>query len=84
MRFKIDWASLMAGSKFTVVALFYFVFEGKFQVQVPRGGGGGGIYLEGRFDEGFLSLRVWRGLFPKFHGNCRKLGNTAPEVILDK
>ena len=28
MRFKIDWASLIAGSKFTVFALFYFVFEG--------------------------------------------------------
>ena len=37
------------------------------------GEGGGGIYLEGRFDEGFLSLRVWRGLFPKFYGNCRKV-----------
>ena len=23
--------------KFTIFALFYFVFEGKFQVQVPRG-----------------------------------------------
>ena len=30
MRFKIDWASLVAGSKFTVFALFYFVFEGNF------------------------------------------------------
>ena len=28
MRFKIDWASLIAGSKFTVFALFYFVFGG--------------------------------------------------------
>ena len=25
-----DWASLIVGSKFTVVALFYFVFEGNF------------------------------------------------------
>ena len=39
----------------------------------PGEGGGGGIYLEGRFDGGFLSLRVWRGLFPKFYGNCRKV-----------
>ena len=37
MRFKIDWASLIVGSKFTVFALFYFVFEGNFQVQAPRG-----------------------------------------------
>jgi len=25
LRFRIDWASLIAGSKFTVFALFYFV-----------------------------------------------------------
>ena len=41
LRFKIDWASLIVGSKFTVFALFYFVFEGNFQVQAP-----GGLYLE--------------------------------------
>ena len=36
--FKIDWTSLIAGSKFTVFALLYFVFEGTvFQVQAPRG-----------------------------------------------
>ena len=32
MRFKIDWASLIVGRKFTVFALFDFVFEGNFQV----------------------------------------------------
>ena len=37
LRFKIDWASLIVGSKFTVFALFYFVFEGNFQVQAPGG-----------------------------------------------
>ena len=26
LRFKIDWASLVVGSTFTVFALFYFVF----------------------------------------------------------
>ena len=26
LRFKIDWASLVVGSKFTVFDLFYFVF----------------------------------------------------------
>ena len=35
LRFKIDLASLIAGRKFTVFALFYFVFEGNFQVQAP-------------------------------------------------
>ena len=30
MHFKIDWASLIVGSKFTVFALVYFVFEGNF------------------------------------------------------
>ena len=29
MRFKIDWASLIVERKFTVFALFYFVFEVK-------------------------------------------------------
>ena len=33
--FKIDWASPIVGSKFTIFALFYFVFEGNFQVQAP-------------------------------------------------
>ena len=37
LRFKTDWASLIVGSEFTVFALFYFVFEGKFQVQAPGG-----------------------------------------------
>ena len=41
--FKIDWASLIVGSKFTVFALFYFVFEGNFPSTSPRGV----IYLEG-------------------------------------
>ena len=35
--FKIDWASLIVGRKFTVFPLFYFVFKGNFQVQAPRG-----------------------------------------------
>jgi len=34
LHFKINWASLIVGRKFTVFALFYFnVFEGNFQVQ---------------------------------------------------
>ena len=44
LRFKIDWASLVVGRKFTVFALFYFVFEGDFQLQALGGGGGGLIF----------------------------------------
>ena len=66
MRFKINLASLIVGSKFTIFAWFYFVFEGTLQVQAP--GGGGGVYLEGRFNGGFFALLVWgvyiwRGLY---------------------
>ena len=37
MLFKIGWASLIVGSKFTVFALFSFVFEGNFPSARPRG-----------------------------------------------
>ena len=43
--FKMDWASLIVGRKFTVFALFYFVFEGNFQVQAPWGLIHGGAYF---------------------------------------
>ena len=62
--FKIDWASLIVGRKFTVFALFYFVFEGNFQVQAPRG-----AYIwRGYLTEGFLRYEfggayIWRGLY---------------------
>ena len=60
MGFKIDWASLIVVSKFTVFALFYFVFEDNFPST--------GLYLEGRFNGGFFALPdwgayVWRGLY---------------------
>ena len=71
--FKIDWANLIVGRKFTVFALFYLVFEGNFQVQAP-----GGLYMEGRFNGRFFALQVWgptfegvytrRGLFSDFYG----------------
>ena len=48
LRFKIDWASRIDGSKFSIFALF---LRGIFQVQAPGGGGCvtvlGGSYLEG-------------------------------------
>ena len=37
MPFQIDWASLIVGGKFTVFALFYFVFGGNFPSTSPRG-----------------------------------------------
>ena len=53
MRFKIDWASLIVGSKFTVFALFYFVFEGNFPSTSPRG-----AYIwRGDLTEGFSRYR---------------------------
>ena len=73
MHFKIDWASLIVGSKFTVFALFYFVFEGNFLSTSPWGG----LYLEGRFNGGFFVLPVcgayiWRGLYMEglIHGGA--------------
>ena len=38
LRFKIDWAIHIVGSKFTVFALLYFVFKGVFPRTSPRGG----------------------------------------------
>ena len=75
MYFKIDWARLMVGRKFTAFALF--LFEGNFQVQAPSGvyiwrsnlmkgflhyqfGGGGGLIFAGAY--------TWRGLFLEFYG----------------
>ena len=73
MRFKIDRASHIVGRKFTVFALFCFVFGGNFQVQAR------GAYIR-RCDltEGFLRYEFgglvfggaysWRGLFSEFYG----------------
>ena len=64
MCFKIDWASRIDGRKVTVFALFYFVFEGNFQVQAP-----GGAYIwRGDLMEGFFlhfefgGAYIWRVL----------------------
>ena len=69
MHFKISWASRTVGSKFTVLALFFFVFEGNFPSTSPRG-----AYIwRGDLTEGFLRYQIggvifggaytWRGLF---------------------
>ena len=49
MRFKIDWASLIIGRKFTVFALIYFVPEGNFKVQAR-----GAHIWRGDLTEGFF------------------------------
>ena len=75
MRLQIDWASLIVRSKFTVFALFYFVFVGNFPSTSPRG-----AYIwRGDLTERFLRHRfgglifgeayTWRGLFSEFHGS---------------
>ena len=68
LRFQIDWVSLIFGRKFTLFALFYFVFEGNFRVQAP-----------GRFNGGFSALRIFfllgggGGLFSEFYGIIRNV-----------
>ena len=37
LRFKIYWAGVIAGSKFTDFALFYFILRAIFQIQAPGG-----------------------------------------------
>ena len=71
LRFKIDRASLIVGRKFTIFALFYFVFEGNFHVKAP-----GRAYIwRGNLTEGFLRFwgaYIWRGLFSEFYGISRR------------
>ena len=72
--FKIVWAILIVVRKLTVFALFYFVFEGNFQVQAPRGA----YFRRGDLTEGFLRYEsgglifggayTWMGLFSEFYG----------------
>ena len=75
MHFKIDWASLIAGNKSTIFALFYFIFEGNFLNTSPQG-----AYIwRGDLIEGFLhywfggliygGAYTWRGLFSDFYGS---------------
>ena len=75
LRFKIDWTILIVGSKFTIFALFYFVFQGNFPSTSPRG-----AYIwRGDLTEDFLCYQfgglifggayTWRGLFLEFYGS---------------
>ena len=69
---RLSW--LVVGWKFTIFALFCFVFEVKFQVQAPRGD----YIRRSDLKEGFLcydfgglifgGAYTWRGLFSEFYG----------------
>ena len=68
LSFKIDWASLIVGSTFTVFDLFDFVFEGNFPSSNP--GGlifGGAILLRVFCVIGLGGLRL-EGLISEFYG----------------
>ena len=59
LRFKLDRASLIVGSKFTIFSLFCFVFEGNFPGTSPRG-----AYIRrGDLTEGFLCYKFGGLLF---------------------
>ena len=68
-RFQIDWASLVTGTKFTVFALFYFVFGIYFLNMSSRG-----AYIwRGDSTEGILRYHfggafTWNCLYSGFHG----------------
>ena len=78
MGFKIDWASLIHGSKFTVFRLCHSVFEGNFLSTSPRG-----AYIwKGDLTEVFFALPVWgayiwRGLYMEFYGNLIMLARVS-------
>ena len=64
---RLSW--LVVARKFTIFALFCFVFEGKFQVQAPwRAHIQRGDLTGGFFGLRFWGAYVWRGLFSEFYG----------------
>ena len=76
---QILQTDLIVGSKFTIFALFYFVFEGNFPSTNPWG-----AYIwRGDLTEGFLSYQFgglifggaysWKGLFSEFYGISIKM-----------
>ena len=63
LRFKIDWASLIVGMKFTSFACFSLYLR-----QFPSTSPPGAYIWRGDLTEGFFALRVWgayiwRGLY---------------------
>ena len=87
MRFKIGWASLIAGNKSIIFALFYDIFEGNFPRKIPQG-----AYIwRGNLMEGFLHYRfeglifggayTWRGLFMEFYSSLTLILLQLPEGV---
>ena len=70
---RLGW--LVLAREFTIFALFYFVFEGKFQVQAPRG-----AYIRrGDLTEGFLRYDFGGLIF----GGAYFRNFTVPRQIYD-
>ena len=74
--FKIDWATLTVEAKFTVFALFYFVFEGNIPSTSPRG-----AYIwRGDLKEGFLRYQfgglIFGGAYFRNFMVCPAVGNS--------
>ena len=74
MCFKIDWVSLIVGRKFTILLCFTLYLRA-----ISKYKSLGVLYLEGRFNEGFVCVTsfgglifggayTWRGLFSEFYG----------------
>ena len=86
LHFKIDWASLIVGSKFTILflALFYFVFASSF----PRTSPQGAYIWRGDLTEVFLCYRfgglifggayTWRAINRKL-GLLKHIKNYLPK-----
>ena len=96
MRFKTDWASLIVGSKFTVFALLYCVFEGNFpgtnsrRAYIWRGDltegfcvtGLEGLYLEGLIhgEAYFRNFTVFNRVHHDYNAKIRLGKNTFEQV----
>ena len=63
------------GRKFTIFALFYFVFEGKFHVQAPQG-----LIFGGRFNGFFFCVTILRGLYFRTFTVCHSLGSQTTSL----
>ena len=69
LHFQIVWSSILDESKFTVFALFSFVFEGNFPSTSSREA----CIWKGDLTKGFLhycfgGAYIWRGLLSEFYG----------------
>ena len=80
LRFKIDWASLIVGRKFTIFAFFYLCIWGKFPSTSPPG-----AYIwRGDLTEGFLRYEFGGLIFggarspSNFMGSCNLVPRAFP------